>query len=95
MLLAVSDLHSRVSTLFAWGESHADATALVKEAYEMFVVENEARVMKRKPPRVVSAAPTPERRNTSVVEEPPKREGPPPGVGGQGDGKSADSTKSE
>jgi len=55
---------------------------LMVEAHVMFLEENEKRVMKRRPPRVL---PSVTRRNTQVVEEiadkDAKRKGPPPGVG--------------
>jgi len=51
LLLSISDLHSRVTTLFAWGVSHEAATDLMKEAFRIFLEENKTREMKRKPPR--------------------------------------------
>lgn len=73
LLIALSDMHSRVSTLFAWGLSHAAATAVMEEAYEIFTIENSERKLRHKPPRKGTSA-----RATNVV---PEREGPPPGVG--------------
>lgn len=73
LLIAISDMHSRVSTFFAWDKTHEEATALMDEAYEIFTIENAERELKHKPPRKGTST-----RATSVVE--PK--GPPPGVGG-------------
>lgn len=83
LLVAVSDLHSRVTTLWTWGLNHEEATELLAEAYKMFLKENAVRVMTRRPPRTL---PSVEHRHTQVVEEiadkEVKRKGTPPGVGG-------------
>ena len=57
LLIAASDMHSRVSTLFSWGLSHEEATALMEEAYEIFTIENSERILTHKPPRAGTSVP--------------------------------------